>query len=236
MKIILIVLSLVAINNSFARCNGYYADDILAQRYDCGSKEQTEKMIEDLHNNQDYSSVFSQVSNVCMSGCYDAIFNKDLKPECDKKYSAVVGNFNFKTPTKCKDNGVSVQGVSQNQSKNSPDNVCRWYERTTVDMTCGSVNKNDNICSNGGRAICSGVVICDSDSELVDRFGNKQALSSGTWGLTCLSKSGFCDPNNRGPKISDCMLDENVSIYSDETLKISPNESNGNSSAPMVMQ
>jgi hypothetical protein len=105
---IMMIFSLTVLDAS-ARCSGTYADHLIKNRYDCGSADGNSNLVVALHQNAQYSQAFESVAGVCMSGCYDALFNVSLKPECDAKYAVALSQVNFVVPTTCKDRGAYIK-------------------------------------------------------------------------------------------------------------------------------
>ncbi len=225
MKIYLIaIFQIFIVNTALARCNGNYGDHLIKYRYDCGSDESNSSLLETLHKSEKYESTFNQVSLICSGGCYSAMFNAKLRPECDAQYAEAFSKAKFEVPTNCKDKGSFIKpavtaapattGTAQN-TKN-PDDVCFWSSRSTIDMKCGLSTKDTNICGSGGRAICAGQIVC---TERVESSGD--VFEPGEYSMSCLSKSGYCDEKGKGPSISTCMKDNAVEIHDGETIKAS---------------
>jgi hypothetical protein len=48
--------------------------------------------------------------------------------------------------------------------------------------------------------------------------GKIETMEPGEFSISCLSKSGYCDSNNKGPTISECMSDNSTDIFTREEI------------------
>lgn len=195
----------------FSRCNEYYADYLIKQRFvNCKVN-----LIDGLHNISNYDTACGRdVAAVCMNGCYSALFNESLKPECDRKYVNVLESSKcakflaeYSKSVGCTDLGKykvsKPQEQQSSQTKKDEETPCKWDIRYTLDLTCGET-RNTNICSKGARAICSGRILCDKNFQVDDIN-----ISSGLHNLACLSKTGYCE----NIPLNDCIKDPNIEVF-----------------------
>lgn len=84
-KAIVLLMALLAADNIYARCNGNYADHILRESITCSGGQST--AMRDIPNT---STARDAVQRICMDGCYGAIFNSALAPDCDARYANVL--------------------------------------------------------------------------------------------------------------------------------------------------
>jgi hypothetical protein len=191
---IFLSLILLKLNTAEARCNGGYASHLLAQRYTgcSGNLGETVSLSR---------GVGRAVTAVCMDGCYSAIFNANLKPECDRKYAAALESFQTEVARMASQMGCKDSGAYNSQNDVltvlPPDRASRWLSRTAVKLKCGG--NSNNICGTGKKGICAGDLICTSSFE----YGSS-VLQPGVFGVSCLSSSGSCSEVS----IADCIKDE----------------------------
>lgn len=195
-----VLLTLLMASLSWAHCHEGYGDDILQKRFS-GCKGD---FLAAAHEDPSLKNTFKGIEEVCMNGCYDAMFNPTLGPDCDKKYTAALstGSDQFASL-------AQKYGCTDNKTFGPPTTSgCYWESRVTTDLTCGG-ERNTNICGGGERSTCSGIVTCPKDFKV-----GGQALDKGSYTVACLSKSGKCEDIS----VDECMLDPNTSTYTKETF------------------
>jgi hypothetical protein len=205
MKSLIIALTFLGliINSAFARCHGGYADHILAQALKCNGGDSIS--IRDIPGAE---AATAAVSGVCMGGCYSAMFNQDLKPECDKEYA-----------------GALKKGVSQIQ-KYATQNNCA-FDSAVIDKVAGAgggadagpfascywvsnslVNPKNNSC--GVTAACFGTGYC-SEGEY---SGNELTLQCAAVGDSC-------------PTFAECAGADDPAWVTDHTYSKENTDNNG---------
>jgi len=194
-------LLLLKLNSAEARCHGGYAGHLIDQRYSGCSG--------DLAESVSNSKAGGAVASVCMSGCYSAMFNSDLKSECDQKYAKALEGFQSEIAILAKKQGCNDSGSYSTKNDGltvlPPDRACRWLSRTAVKLKCGS-SSGANVCGTDKKGICAGELICSSSFQ----YGS-QILKAGVFGVSCLSKSGTCTDVS----ISDCINDDKTELAKD---------------------
>jgi len=207
MRFLLLTLSvLLFATSAYARCNANYADHLLNQRYqNCSGTS----FFEDVKSIDGY---YNAVAGVCADGCYSAMFNQALIPECDRKYLNAIADFSSQISNKAAQNGCTDTGpvsINEAQPSRSIDDNCTWLARTSVELKCGGGAIGQNVCGVGGKMICTGEIVCASES---DFSGAK--LPAGVHGLSCLSTGSDCSQ----VAISTCASDVHTNQPFDTTF------------------
>ena len=212
MKFILLSLAVsVFAVNVYGRCNGGYANHILEQRYTgCSSNESF------LNEVTSIDGYYAAISGVCMDGCYSALFNPDLRSECDRKYQNALAGFSGQISAaaqrfSCNDQGP--QNSRDQQSSRSIDTNCSWLTRTSTQITCGGGPANQNMCGAGGKAVCAGEILCYGESDL-----GGATVPPGGHRISCLSNSESCDSVTISACASDSHTLPSAPVYYDSTL------------------
>lgn len=203
-KVIVIILLMSFYSwQSYARCDGRYANHLIEARYKGCKKDIKEQIL-------NIESLSYDISSVCKE-CYSAIFNADLVPECDRKYAAALNKYSSQitqiaSKAECSDSGsyTSKKDVVSEQP-GTADASCRWLYRTTSTVTCGG-QRSGKLCGNGGRNICAGEVLC-TDFNL---SGKK--FIAGAYVASCST-----DESCNDVKLETCFNDPNLTPVKDET-------------------
>ena len=187
--IAVILLSTLCVFNVYGRCNGGYADGVLNEVLTCG--DQKDLKLEEVA--RDGKKVWREVSGICADGCYNALWNPDLKPGCDKRYAEAVGKFSkdiksYARKNRCVFNEAKLNGLitgKKNSKEEGPLASCFWSHKTVINPKgkCGK------------KAACVGAMYC-----LRGPY-NYRATDSVT--LQCDAVNGKC------PSINVCANAEN---------------------------
>jgi hypothetical protein len=219
--IVALFVSVLVPYSAYGRCNGYAGSYLLSERFEgCD----VNGLVESLSSDNSRA-----ISDICMSGCYLASMNSERRSQCDSRFTAVYDRArigDLARRANCRDRGgwgsagapsaEPTPAAPPPRAAGIPENSCQWTSRNTVDLTCGasgnaaSGNRERNICGSGGRAICAGYVSCHQPFQ-----HEGQTIPAGTYGVSCLTRSGYCGRVS----MSECFSDKSTSPTGNEDIQ-----------------
>lgn len=225
-KIFLFSLFLSFSSELWARCNGGYADHLLARTFSCLKGEQEGDSIVSLTSIHKEAS--QEVGEICMSGCYDAMFKDSspaLKASCDRKYAKVLKKYfaplkekimvgvkkEGNSPVvKCSEEEIQEKVLSDIIGVSKGADGCVYVGRFSYSKVFPEklIEKDAKVCGTKASLKCMAEAFyrCDVRVECPDEFmHNGKKYEAATYEAYCSTPAGSCPE-----KAGDCLLDESI--------------------------
>jgi hypothetical protein len=195
MKLLSFFLFFISVD-SFAKCNGSYANHIIAKMFNISnSKEINISYLESIA-----PEASKRVASVCSSGCYSAMFNSELDAECDQKYlNAIMPDIELIKGDMQKKGFTYNPEIAKNIASDSKCKLISQFEKTTFRPE-KRLDASQNSCPENMLAKCIGkeVVRCQAK---IDCKGHEK-YGTNIYDVVCSAIDGEC------PDVYACAEDE----------------------------
>lgn len=239
-KIMLFLAFILLSSELSARCNGSYADDILATAFTCLKSPDSVWAIVGLDSI--HREAADEVMKICMDGCYGSFMRT---PEdhaiCRARYATVIKNhfatiksaimkgvsdrFKQNSPViKCSEEQVKEEAILEVINARPERKNCNYIANSEVisRITPEKILEEDaKLCGTPATVKCAAKTFtrCDAMAVCQDAFVlNGHSYRGSTYKVYCIAKDGSCPAD-----VLDCLADETIdqsdALYREKNFK-----------------